>query len=71
MTMVIEEYRRQPKQILPTLCQLLSIYTCTACNTAGTERSFSCLKKLKTDLRNTMGQERLNSLAILTIERGF
>ena len=70
-TMVIEEYRPQPKQVLPTLYQLLSIYTCIACNTAGTERFFSYLKKLKTDLRNTMGPERLNSLAILTIERGF
>ena len=38
---------------------------------AGAERSFSCLKRLKIYLRNTMGQERLNNLVILTIERGF
>ena len=57
MKMVIEEYWRQPKHVLPTLRQLLSVYTCIACNMAGAERSFSCLKRLKTYLRNTLGQE--------------
>ena len=32
------------------------------------ERGFSCLKRLKTYLRSTMGQERLSELAILNLE---
>ncbi|XP_008181768.1 zinc finger MYM-type protein 1-like [Acyrthosiphon pisum] len=38
-------------------------------NTASCERSFSCLRRLKTYLRTTMGQERLSSLSLLQIEK--
>ncbi len=37
--------------------------------TAGVERSFYCLKRLKSYTRNTMGQGRLSSLALLAIEK--
>ena len=47
---------------------LLKIYISIACNSAGAERSFSCLRRLKTYLRKTMTQDRLNHLAILAIE---
>lgn len=33
------------------------------------ERSFSCLRRIKSYTRNTMGQDRLSSLAICSIER--
>ena len=36
---------------------------------AGVERSFSSLKRLKTYTRNTIGQERLRNLAFVAIER--
>ena len=36
---------------------------------ASAERSFSVLKQVKTYLRSTMGQQRLNDLAVLAIER--
>lgn len=37
--------------------------------TANAERTFSKLKLIRNFLRNSMGQERLRNLAILTIER--
>ena len=38
---------------------------------ASAERSFSKLKLLKSYLRSTMTQERLNSLATITLESGL
>ena len=40
-----------------------------AVTSAESEQSFSALKRIKTRLRSTMGQERLSALAILSIER--
>lgn len=37
--------------------------------TAGVERTFSALKRIKSYSRNTMGQERLSSLALFSIEK--
>jgi hypothetical protein len=36
---------------------------------ATPERSFSCLKRIKTYLRNTTGQERLNGLDSMNIHK--
>ena len=33
------------------------------------ERSFSALKRIKSNLKTTMGQARLNSLSIICIEK--
>ena len=38
---------------------------------ASAERSFSKLKLIKSFLRSTMSQERLNGLAMLSIEKDF
>ena len=38
-------------------------------SSATGERSFSCLRRIKTFLRSTMNTERLSSLAILSIEK--
>ena len=35
------------------------------------ERSFSTLKRLNTYLTNTMGEERLNGLALMNVHRGI
>ena len=37
-------------------------------STASCERAFSCLKRLKTYLRASMTQDRLNDMAVLAIE---
>ena len=52
-----------------TLCHLAQIAMTIAVTSAESERSFSALKRIKTRLRSTMGQERLSALAILSIER--
>eukprot|EP00102_Acyrthosiphon_pisum_P024690 XP_016661900.1 PREDICTED: zinc finger MYM-type protein 1-like isoform X2 [Acyrthosiphon pisum] len=36
---------------------------------AGTEHSFSCLKRIKTHLRNSQSQNRLSDLSLLAIEK--
>ncbi len=57
--------------ILPTffrLCKFLAVIPATSCSA---ERSFSCLRRLKTYTRNTMAQSRLNFLAVLNIVRAF
>jgi len=36
---------------------------------ASSERSFSCLRKLKTYLRNKTGEDRLNGLMLLNLYR--
>ena len=38
---------------------------------AESERCFSTLKRIKSFLRSTMGEDRLNALAMLSIERDF
>ncbi|CAH3171385.1 unnamed protein product, partial [Porites lobata] len=49
-----------------TILQLLSTLPMSS---ASSERSFSTLKYLKTYLRNTMGQGRLNGLALMYVHR--
>lgn len=48
---------------------LLSILITTPMTTSESERCFSTLKRIKTFLRNSMGQDRLNALAMLSIEK--
>ncbi|XP_076831748.1 uncharacterized protein LOC143477109 isoform X3 [Brachyhypopomus gauderio] len=48
---------------------LLNILITTPMTTAEGERCFSTLKRIKTFLRNAMGQEHLNALAMLSMER--
>ena len=49
------------------ICKVLEILiTIPMCSTEA-ERTFSTLKRIKTYLRNTMGQNRLNALGILSI----
>ncbi|KAJ8885182.1 hypothetical protein PR048_011378 [Dryococelus australis] len=47
---------------------LLRTYLCTAVSNCSAERSFSAIKKVKSYLRSTMKEQKLNSLAIPHIE---
>lgn len=53
----------------PNIEILLKIFLTIPLSNASGERSFSVLKRVKNYLRNTMGEERLNNLAILYIEQ--
>lgn len=48
---------------------LLNILITTPMTTSELERCFSTLNRIKTFLRNTMAQDRLNALAMLSIEK--
>ena len=50
------------------VCTALLLYLTLPVTVATAERSFSKLNLIKTYLRSSMGQERLNGLAILSIE---
>ncbi|KAF0710852.1 52 kDa repressor of the inhibitor of the protein kinase-like [Aphis craccivora] len=50
---------------------LLQLFATIPVTTASAERSFSSLRRLKNYLRSTMGQERLNSLAVLNIHKNI
>jgi len=56
---------------LSSMNELLRILWTIPVNSCECERSFSCLKRLKTYLRNSMGEERLSGMALLNIERNF
>ena len=54
---------------MPCIRKLLQIMATLPVTTCSSERSFSTLRRLKTYLRNTMGSERLNGLAMMNIHR--
>ena len=52
----------------PEIFKLFIIYLCVPLNSAKGERSFSALRRIKSWLRASCGQERLSDLALLHIE---
>ena len=52
--------------MIPMVIKLIKYYLVCPASTANAERSFSHLRRLKTYLRSTMRQTRLNSLLILS-----
>ena len=55
----------------PVSCLAYRIFLTVPTTVASAERSFSKLKLLKSYLRLTMSQERLNALALISIEKEF
>ena len=56
------------KEIYPNIYIVIRILLTIPVSTASAERSFSKLKLIKNYLRNTMGQEKLSALTVLSIE---
>nr|CAH7719903.1 unnamed protein product [Callosobruchus chinensis] len=59
------------EKVLRETYKLLDIICTTPMSTAECERCFSTLKRIKTFLRSTMTEDRLNALAVLSIEKKF
>ena len=53
--------------LYPNIHAIIKVLLTMPVSTASVERSFSVLKRLKTYLRNTMGDDRMSSLALLHI----
>lgn len=53
----------------PEVCTVLLLFLTIPVTVATSERSFSKLKIIKTYLRNSMGQKRLCSLSLISIEQ--
>ena len=56
------------KGTFPNVEIILKILLTMPISNASGERAFSCLKRIKNYLRNSMSEERLNNMAILYIE---
>ncbi|XP_068233478.1 uncharacterized protein [Palaemon carinicauda] len=54
----------------PEVCTAMLLFLTIPVTTASAERSFSKLKLVKSYLRSTMAQKRLEGLALLSIEQG-
>ena len=48
---------------------LVKLLLTMPCSNAEAERSFSCLRRVKTYLRNSMKQERLNHVAVIQVHQ--
>ena len=57
--------------MLPEFAKVLVILAVIPATSCSAERSFSALRRLKTYLRNTMGQERVNNIALINVERKY
>ena len=55
------------KPMVPEVLKLCSLHSVNQASTATCERNFSCLRRVKTYLRSTMSQVRLNSLLLLDV----
>lgn len=69
ITNVVSALAECNENIYPSIYTLLNILASLPVTTATSERSFSTLRRLKTYLRNTITENRLNGLALMNIHR--
>lgn len=67
----IDALNKCNKIIFPNIYNILKLCATIPITVASAERSFSSLKRIKTYLRNSTGENRLNGLAALSIHREF
>ena len=59
------------RDLLPVLYEVTSILASIPTTSSSAERTFSGLRCVKTYLRSVMGQQRLNSIALINIKRAY
>lgn len=64
---VMEAFFKCDINVFKNIFKLLKIFITLPISTSTTERSFSTLKRIKSYLRNSTGQDRLNGLATMNI----
>ena len=64
---IIASSQPETRRVFREVEQLVQLCLCLPISVAGSERSFSALRRLKTWLRNTMTQSRLTNLALMHI----
>ena len=66
-----QAYRLIDELTFPTLKTLIQLALTVPVTSCTCERSFSCMRRVKTWLRSNMSQERLDHLSILALERNI
>lgn len=57
------------KEVMPEVYKLFALILTIPSTSVSVEISFTCLKRIKTYLRNSNCQQRLSSLSIISIEK--
>ena len=68
-TTAVDALKACNKAIYPNIAILMQIFATIPVTTATAERSFSSLRLLKTYLRSTMKEDRLNGLALMAVHK--
>lgn len=56
------------EEAFPEIYKLCSLISTIPVSTSTVERTFSCLKRIKTSVRNTQGEDRFYMLSLMSIE---
>ena len=67
----IKKFMKQPgkRELLSEIHEVLKLILVIPATNASSERSFSALKRVKTYMRTTMSQDRLNNLMMLYVHK--
>lgn len=68
LSLLNQIHKLKVDSLFPNLVVILKIICTIPVTVCEAERSFSCLSRIKNEIRTTMSQDRLNNLAILCIE---
>lgn len=69
--LTVVDVLKETNSFFPETEKALKILIALPCTTCTVERSFSSLRRLKTWLRSTMAEDRLNGLAIMSVHRAI
>ena len=64
-------YKNDLCEMMPEFTKAATILTVIPATSCSAERSFSGLRRLKTYLRSTMGENRLANVALINIKREY